>query len=111
MLNIITIIFTLMQIAKGDWVLIVNVRAKKKYVNGVATNEIDGYIYDAVLPLNSYERISIKVNEDKPSITQEDINTKGGSIKAKPKNFEGKFYRTSDGNYAFSSTASAIEVM
>lgn len=42
-------------------VIVTAVRPGYKYVDGKATNEIDHYKYDVVLPNNGFEKITVKV--------------------------------------------------
>lgn len=112
MINITNFKFNFQQISNAETALLTEVRPLFKYVNGKITDEQEGNKYELVLPANRYEKITVKVIEKNPSITSEEIVLKGGSVKVKPKNFEGKFYRvSSSGEYAFTSTASNIEVV
>ncbi len=111
MINITNFRFNFQQIANADTALLTDVRPLLKYVNGKVTEEQEGNKYEIVLPANHYEKIIVKVVEDKPITTVEEIAAKGGSIKVKFKNFEAKFYRTAMGDYALTANASAIEVL
>lgn len=97
-------------ICKEGSFIITGVRPFFKYVDGKKTEQVSGYAYDSV-SLDSYEKFSIKVEESKPVILQEEIEKSGGHVKAKAINFEGKFYRNQLGDYDFTSKADRIEVI
>lgn len=46
-------------------------QAYTKFVDGKNTGEIEGYKYSIVLPDFLFEKIEVKVEQDKPSISQE----------------------------------------
>lgn len=113
MLTIEKIIFNIQQINNGsDSILVTEVRPLKKYVDGKSTEEIEGFRYLCILPANKYEQVSIKVENLTPAITSEELEAKGGTVKAKVKGFEGRFYKdSSSGEYRFTGKATAIEVV
>ncbi len=81
------------QVTKGGPMLCISVRQLKEFKDGKTTDKVIGYSYTVVCPSNRYEQLSIKVEQPQPVITQEEIDTKGGSVKVKVKNFEGRFYQ------------------
>lgn len=111
MLSINKISFSILQVAKSDTVIITEVRQWKEFVNGVVTNKVIGYIYQVVCPCNCYEAFSIKVEEKAPAITPEELEAKGGTVKAKPKNFVGKFYQNKNKEILFTAKATSMEVV
>ncbi len=81
-----------------------------EYVDGKATGNVVGQKYNIVCPDALYEKFTIKIKGGKPAITNEQIQQKGGQIKANFKNLTGKFYRTNSGEYAISCSADGVEV-
>ena len=112
MITIVAFIFTLLQVAKSNEILVVGVKPYKNYIDGKASDEIAGYKYDVVCPANKYESFSVKIPQATPTITTEMLEAAGGSIKATFKGFEGKFYRDSrSGEYLFTAKATEVEVL
>ena len=91
--------------------ILLNVTNGYEYVNGKATDNVANQKYTVVCPTNGYEKIIVKIKGDKPVITNEQIQAKGGQVKAKFKNLTGRFYRTNSGEYALSASADGLEVM
>lgn len=96
--------------SKDITVLLVAVREGAEYKDGKATGVIDHFKYDAVLPSNQFEKVTVKI-KGACIVTQEQLEQKGGSIKVRFKNLTGKFYRTGTGEYALSATAEGLEVV
>jgi hypothetical protein len=111
MISINQIVINLQQVAKGDQLILVGVKPTKEFKDGKQTERIIGYSYSVVFPQNRYEAAVIKVDETKPVITQEELEAKGGSVKVKIKNFEGRFYQNSNKDVLFTAKAAGIEVL
>ena len=94
----------------GTAILVPPVSLGYEYINGKATDTISHIKYTAVFPDNQYEKVVIKVKGNKPIITTEQIQQKGGSVKVTFKNLTGRFYRTSSGDYALTVSADSMEV-
>lgn len=90
--------------------LLLEIRKGVVFENGKATDKIDHYKYDVVLPQNKYEKITVKISGD-ALVSNEQIAQKGGAVKVKFKNLTGKFYRMSNGEYALSASADGLEVL
>lgn len=98
------------QVAGSDRLLVKDVRESYLYQDGKRTKEVDGYRYLCVAPDRKYEELSVKTT--KAWVTRDQlVAAKGGMIMVKVKGFQGKFYRTRDGEYAFTATAEALEVV
>ena len=111
MLDITKLILPLSVIAGGsDTVLLTDVSPIKEFINGKPTDKILGFRYSCVCPAAKYVAIEIRVEQSAPVITPEELEAKGGTIKAKVKGFEGRFFKNRDGNYIFTSKATGIEV-
>jgi len=82
-----------------------------EYVDGKKTDNVTHVKCEAVMVHNKYEKVTVKVKGIKHPITNEIITQQGGSVKVKFKNLQGKFYRTSSGEYALSCSADGIEVV
>lgn len=91
--------------------LLLSVSKGFEYVDGKVTDNVANQKYTVVCPTNGYEKIIVKVKGDKPIITNEQIQEKGGQVKVKLKNLTGRFYRTNSGEYALSAGAEGLEVM
>ena len=105
-------IFSQLQVAKSNEVLVTDVKPYKDYVDGKPSENIAGVKYTALCPANKFESITVKVAQAVPTITTEMLEAAGGSIKATFKGFEGKFYRDSrSGEYLFTAKATEVEVL
>lgn len=82
-----------------------------EYVDGKKTDNVTHVKCEAVMVHNKYEKVTVKVKGTKHLITNEMITQQGGSVKVKFKNLQGKFYRTSSGEYALSCSADGMEVV
>lgn len=111
MININKITLTLQQVAGADTILITGVRPMKEFQDGKQTDKVIGYNYSVVCPANKYEAFSIKIEQEKPTITQEELDAKGGTAKAKVKAFEGKFYQNKSKDILFTAKATGIEII
>lgn len=113
MLTIEKLLISLMLINNGsDILLITGVHILKKFVDGKPTDQLDGMRYTCVLPANKYEQITIKLDNPVPVITPEELEAKGGTVKAKAKGFEGRFYKDNkSGDYRFTAKATSLEVI
>lgn len=110
MIRISDIEFTIDQIAGGDTVLLTDIREVFAYEGGKRTEKPDGFRCTVVAPLRKYTQLTIKV--PRAVVTEEQLAaSKDGMIKVKVKGFRGRFYRTREGDYAFTSTADAMEVV
>lgn len=110
MLKINQIIFTLQQIAHGDTLLLTDFFPVKEFIDGKPTDKIIAYRYVCVCPMNKYEQIAIRVEQAEPILTSEELSSKG-SLKVKPKGFEGRFYRDRSGEFQFTAKATTLEVV
>lgn len=105
-------ILSLHQVALSNEVLITGLSPFREYIDGKPSENIAGYKYNVVCPANKYESINVKIRQATPTITNEQIEAAGGSIKATFKGFEGKFYRDSrSGEYLFTAKATEVEVL
>ena len=98
-------------VARSEEVLVTEVTPFKDYIDGKPSENIAGYKYNVVCPANKYEPLAVKIRQSQPTITNEEIDAAGGSIKVTFVGFEGKFYRTSNGDYAFTAKADRLEVI
>lgn len=110
MISLNQIVITENQVTKGGQTICTNVRPVKEYKDGKPTDNVIGYNYTVVCPSNKYEQFSIKVEQQQPVITPEELESKGGSVKVKVKNFEGRFYQNAEKQILFTAKATAIEV-
>ncbi len=90
--------------------LLLEVRKGMTYEDGHATDKIDHYKYDVVLPENKYDKITVKIKGN-ALVTNEQIAQAGGQIKVKFRNLTGKFYGMSNGKYGFTANADGLEVI
>ena len=112
MIQINKIIFSLIHVAKSNEILVTEVKPYKDYIDGNPSDKIAGYKYTVVCPANKYESFTVKIAQEVPTITAEQLEAAGGAIKATFKGFEGKFYRDSrSGEYLFTSKALEVEVL
>lgn len=111
MININKLKFSLEQINNGkNIVMITGVKAFKDYKDGKPVGDICGYSYEAVLPYNQYEKITIKIKNTKQFITEEMLEVNNSAIKVIPINFVGGFFKSPTGDYIFYSKAESLEV-
>ncbi len=111
MLKITDFRFSLLMVAKSEEVLVTEATPFKDYTDGKPSENIAGYKYNVVCPTNKYEPLAVKIRQSQPTITNEQIEAAGGAIKVTFVGFEGKFYRTSNGDYAFTAKADRLEVV
>lgn len=110
MIKISDITFEIDQIAGSDIVLLTDIREAFAYEDGKRTDKSDGFRCTVVAPDKKFAEFSIKT--PKAVVTPEQLaSAKGGMIKVRVKNFEGRFYRTREGDYAFTSIADSMEVV
>ena len=82
-----------------------------EYSEGKKTDNMTHKKVEAVMLHNKFDKVSVKVKGTKHSLTNELIVQQGGSAKVKFKNLQGRFYRTSTGEYALSCSADSVEVV
>ena len=82
---------TLQNIANANEVTVVGVKPFRKYVDGKITDAVGGYTYECVATCKKYAAFNIKVEEKKPSITEEVLDANNGEIIATPIGFIGKY--------------------
>lgn len=111
MININKVIFTLAQVANSDIVFITEVRPVKEYQEGKPTEKILGYSYTVVCPANKFEAFIIKVEQQQPAITHQELESRGGTVKAKVKGFQGKFYQNKNKEILFTARATEMEIV
>lgn len=59
--------------------IIIRVGAGKGYIDGKPTDTVTHYKYETVFDENGYEKVNVKIKGDKPLITSEMLEAKGGS--------------------------------
>lgn len=111
MINLNNFVLSLIEIAKSETVKLIGSKQDVKYENGVKTDIIVGTRYTVVCPNNGFQTFSVKIKEENPSITQEEINNSGGSIDVTFIGFEGKFFQNKNKDVLFSAKADKIEVI
>lgn len=87
--------------------ILLNVSEDFEYKDGKKTNVLKGYRYQ-VVSTNNYEKIIIKVPSAEPAITNAQIQSAKAKILVSFEDFMARPYRTSNGNYDLSFTASDI---
>lgn len=102
---------TLQQVANSDIILITGVREVKEFQDGRPTDRTVAYSYTVVCPANKYEQFNLKVEQKQPVITNEELEARGGAVKARVKGFEGKFYQNKNKDILFTAKAIGIEVV
>lgn len=76
-----------------------------------ATQTVDGYRVEVVLPENSYEKLTVKVML-KPMITQEQLDAAETPIRCTFDSFDCRIYRDfKNGGYGISCRAKAMQVV
>ena len=92
--------------------IITNVAPGYEYgSDGKRTDKQTHIKYYSVCTDNDFEKIVVKVSGTKEIISKELLAQHNGKVKVKFKNLTGKFYRTSNGEYALSCTADSVEVL
>ena len=91
--------------------LVLSITPGYEFQNGKKTDIISHMKYETVFTNNGYEKMTIKVLDTKPVLTNEAISQAGGQKKVKFKNLSGRIYRTSTGEYAVSASAESAEVL
>lgn len=87
----------------GSKMIVIGLRPAQVYLNGVRTDEVDGWRVDCVLPMRGYDRLSVKlpqaaaVNE---SIVGKEVSFDGLELKAS----------VISGRGIVSATASAVHI-
>lgn len=106
------ITFNFNQLAKADNAIAVNASTYMNYVDGKSDGTVAGIRVDVVLPNNRFEKINVKLAGQNHAITPDSFKEDGASYKVRfSPDFEGKFYRTTTGDYALSCKASAVEIL
>lgn len=98
-------------VAKSKTGILNNIEALFAYEDNKRTDRQIGYRYTLVLPCNNYEKITVKVEEDKPAITPDELAAATAPVIVEPKGFTARFYRTRNGEYALTAKADRIEVI
>lgn len=111
MIEITKFIFSLLQVAGSEQVLLTGCLPIKDFVDGKPTDKIIGYRYTLVAPQNKYESFTVKVEQASPAISPEELEAKGGTVKVKIKGFQGRFYRDRNKEYQFTAKAESVEVI
>lgn len=82
------------------------------YHDGKKTEQIGGTAYTLLFPLFGYAPFTIKVEgELTPSIPTEKFQNSDALLPVKVEGFSGRIYRTSEGHYALSATATSIKLV
>jgi len=104
--------FSFAQIANADFGLAVNASPYANYVEGKSDGTIAGIRLEVVLPNNRYEKISVKLPGQNHPLTPENFKEDGVTYKVSfSPDFEGKFYKTSSGEYALTCKATNVSVI
>lgn len=82
-----------------------------EYENGKRTDTQSHIKYNVCFIDNNFEKATVKVSGTKEVISKDLLTQQTGKIKVKSKNLTGRFYRTSNGEYALSCTADSVEVV
>ncbi|MEG1160117.1 MAG: hypothetical protein RSD70_06995 [Acidaminococcaceae bacterium] len=104
------LILTLLQVALDTKAILVSVADDNEYIDNKATGKKLGTKYTVVCPKNKYFSFTIKVAENTPIITQEEIDNTDEPIWVTAEGFEGKLYRLR-GDTDYSLTARAEKVV
>lgn len=97
-------------LALDEFALLIDVKLRYQYdKNNKRTEEVIGSDYTLVLPKNGFEKLVIRTDEQKPAITEEEIEANGGSIEVQPVNFSARLYKTSTGEIGISATATTVK--
>lgn len=112
-MNLMNIILNTAQISGNTdgTAMAIGVSPGYQYQDGKKTDTITYTKVNTVFVDNAYEKMSVKVLDTKPILTQEAIELAGGKKKIKFKNLTGKIYRTANGDYAVSVSADSMEVL
>jgi hypothetical protein len=94
-------------IAKSKTCLCVGVVPWYDYADNKRTDKQLGFTYQCVLAKNGFQEIRIKVEEAKPSVTQDVLEAAGGAVEVETIGFAGKIY-VSNGRAELSAKASAV---
>ena len=99
------------QVARGDFAIAVNASTYSNYVDGKPDGTIAGIRLEVVLPNNRFEKIPVKLPGQNHPLSPEDFKEDGATytVLFSP-DFEGKFYRTSTGEYALTCKASTFSI-
>lgn len=102
---------TFLELTKDDSALLNLVSDVYAYENGKRTDKRIATKYTMVLPKCGFDTLDIKVKEDSPSITMEEIEAAGGTLKVKPIGFVATFYVTKTNQVGISAHAERMEVI
>lgn len=91
--------------------ILIGVREIMEYQGGQRTDKIIGFAYTCVATGNKYAQFTVKVNQKKPIITNEELENLGGQVEVLFTDFVGKFYQNASKEVIFTSTAAGIEVI
>ena len=78
--------------------------------DGKPTGRIVGKKYTAIFKDNGYEKVLVKIPNTSNVITAEELQAANGEIPVIFENLQGKIYRTANGEYAISCTATDVKV-
>lgn len=95
---------------EGAEILLLSVAPVYEYVSGAKTDTIIGYRY-GVVETNNFEKFSVKVPGTAPAITPEQVAESKTKLKVTFDNCFGKLYRTENGGYDVSFSASAVHII
>jgi hypothetical protein len=102
MIRIENIQFSLEQLANAPEVMLLGVNPYKLYVNGQPTDQIGGQAYECVLPKAGFEKITVKVPDLPPVMTNDKMSEQ---VFVKFEGFNAKFWKDKSGNYQLSCKA------
>lgn len=97
-------------VVNGANTLLLNVAPYYEYVDGKKTDSQLGYKY-TVVEDKTFEKFSVKIASKAPVITQEQIDSSKERLKVTFDNAIAKPYKTFNGEYDLSVTASGITIL
>lgn len=104
--------FTFGQLANAEHGLAVSASLYMNYVDGKSDGTVGGIRLEVVLPNNKFEKILVKLPGQTHALSPDSFKEEGTSYKVKfSPDFEGKFYRTSTGDFGLSCKASSVEII
>lgn len=98
-------------ITQNGKIILIGIREIVEYAEGQRTDKIIGFAYTCVATGNKYAQFTVKVNQKKPVITNEELENLGGQVEVLFTDFVGKFYQNASKDVIFTSTAAGIEVI
>ncbi len=97
-------------VTDGANLILLEVAPYNQYKHGVKTDIVEGYRY-TVVEDKKYEKLSVKIPSSTPAITNEQIESSKSKIFVTFENGIAKPYRTSNGEYALSCSATSVSIV